>query len=190
MTLMTNNNTAVHTTPSLPISKYGDPVLRKKVDMVDDFTNIPEMAKQMFKTMKEEHGIGLAANQLGWSFNLMVIDTSDCEEEADAGIYIFVNSKISETKGEAIMEEGCLSIPEIRAEIKRPETIFLEYQDLDQNFHKRYFSGLTSRAIQHEIDHLNGKLFIDFLPQATRVLLTKRLLEISKMGKPSSGLIL
>ena len=88
------------------------------------------------------------------------------------------------------MEEGCLSIPEIRAQIKRPETIMLRYQDVEQKFHEVYFSGLTSRVIQHESDHLNSKLFIDFLSQTKRMLINKRLLEISKTGKPSAGIIL
>ena len=138
--------------------------------------------------MVKEHGIGLAANQVGWSLNLMVIDTSNYEEEGDT--CVFINSEIIHSEGEVIMEEGCLSIPNIRAEIKRPEEIIIKYQDLEQNIHERSCSGMTSRAIQHEMDHLNGKLFIDYLSQAKRMILNKRLLEISKSGEPSTGIIL
>ncbi len=94
--------------------------------------------------------------------NLLVVDTRNYDEE-EGKQYIFLNAEIIHSEGEAIMEEGCLSIPGIRAQIKRPETIQLKYQDIEQKFHQRYFSGFISRVIQHEIDHLNGKLFIDYL---------------------------
>ena len=174
----------------LPVIKYGDSLLRKKVKPVENFTHISEMVEKMFATMSKENGIGLAANQIGFSYNILVIDTRNCESEEQGKSYIFVNSEILSTKGESIMEEGCLSVPDIRAEIKRPETILLRYQDLDKKHHKKHFSGLVSRVIQHEIDHLNGKFFIDYLSPAKRMLIHKRLLEISKTGNPSSGIIL
>ena len=175
---------------TLKILKYGDPILRKKVEYVTDFTNLPYLAEQMFHTMHEENGIGLAANQVGYSLNLLVLDTSniECEEETKAAI--LVNTEIIRLKGSSIMEEGCLSVPEIRAEIKRPETIIIKYQDLEQNFHEETFTGLVSRVIQHELDHLNGKLFVDYLSPAKKILINKRLLEISKNGSPSTGIIL
>ena len=172
---------------SLPVLKYGNPILRKKVCIVKDFAIIPELIKEMYKTIEAEHGIGLAANQVGLSINLMVIDTRNLEDD-EGESFIFVNSEILESQGEIIMDEGCLSIPDIRAEIKRPETIILKYQDIEQRFHEKQFSGLTSRVIQHEMDHLNGKLFIDYLPQTKRILLNKRLLELSKVRKPSAGI--
>jgi peptide deformylase len=88
------------------------------------------------------------------------------------------------------MEEGCLSVPDIRAEIERPETIILKFQDLEQNFHEKTFNGLISRVIQHELDHLKGKLFVDYLSPGKKMLIKKRLLEISKNGSPSTGIIL
>ena len=185
---MNQNSPQARLIDTLPVLKYGNPILRKKVRTIEDFTSIPKMVEQMFETMKTEHGIGLAANQVGWGLNLMVIDTRNHEEGGDT--YIFINAEILHTEGESIMEEGCLSIPDIRAEIKRPETIILKYQDLEQTFYKKHFSGLISRAIQHELDHLNGKLFIDYLSQTKRMLINKRLLAISKTGKPSSGIIL
>ena len=187
---MNQNNQQTDSTTFLSILKYGDPILRKKVLQIDDFTIIPEMVEQMFHTMAKEHGVGLAANQVGWRFNLMVIDTHNCEGEEGGEACIFINSEILTEEGEVIMEEGCLSVPDIRANIKRAEAITLKYQDINQNFHERYFSGFISRVIQHEMDHLNGKLFIDYLPLTKRMLINKRLLEISKKGKPSSAIIL
>ena len=83
-----------------------------------------------------------------------------------------------------------MSVPDIRADINRPETITLQYQDLDQNIHENTFRGIVSRVIQHELDHLQGKLFIDYLPPAKKLLINKRLSEITKKGSPSTGIIL
>jgi len=176
--------------PILKIFKYGDPILRKKVEDITDFTKLPHLVEQMFNTMYEEHGIGLAANQVGYSLNLLVLDTSCLEGEEDSKPYIFINSKIIESEGSTIIEEGCLSVPDIRAEIERPETIIIKFQDLEQNFHEETFNGLISRVIQHELDHLKGKLFVDYLSPGKKMLIKKRLLEISKNGSPSTGIIL
>jgi len=176
--------------PTLKIFKYGDPILRKKVEVITDFTNLPYLVEQMFNTMYEEHGIGLAANQVGYSLSLLVFDTSSLEGEEDSKPYIFINSEIIESEGSTIMEEGCLSVPDIRAEIERPETIIIKFQDLEQNFHEESFNGLISRVIQHELDHLKGKLFVDYLSPGKKMLIKKRLLEISKNGSPSTGIIL
>ena len=174
----------------LPILKYGDPILRKKAELVTDFSSLPQMAEQMFDTMYEEKGIGLAANQVGWFIHLVVVDTSNMEGEEDSHPYVFINSEIVKTEGSVIIEEGCLSVPEIRAEIKRPETIILRYQGFDENYQEETFTGLVSRVIQHELDHLIGKLFVDYLSPAKRMLINKRLLEISKTGKSATGIIL
>jgi len=176
--------------PTLKILKYGDPILRKKVENVSDFTNLPDLVEQMFNTMYEGSGIGLAANQVGYSLNLLILDTSCLEGEEDSKPYILINTEIIGSGGSTIMEEGCLSVPDIRAEIKRPETIKIKFQDLEQNFHEETFTGLISRVIQHELDHLNGKLFVDYLSPAKQMLIKKRLLEISKNGSPSTGIIL
>ena len=174
----------------LAILKYGNPLLRKKVKDVLDFDHLAEFVERMFITMRNEGGIGLAANQVGESISLMVIDTSYTAGEEGNDKYCIINSKIIKTEGAVIAEEGCLSIPDIRAEIKRPEIITLQYQDLNQEVHKKIFSGLVSRVIQHELDHLAGKLFVDYLSPSKRTLIHKRLLEISKSGKPSTGIIL
>ena len=185
---MKNQTTPVRTI--LPILKYGDPILRKKAELVTDFSSLPQMAEQMFDAMYEEKGIGLAANQVGWCINLLVMDATNMEGEEYSHPYVFINSKIIKTEGSVIVEEGCLSVPEIRAEIKRPETIILRYQDFDENYQEETFTGLVSRVIQHELDHLKGKLFVDYLSPAKRMLINKRLLEISKTGRPTTGIIL
>ena len=176
--------------PTLKILKYGDPLLRKKVEDVSDFRNLPYLAEKMFNTMHKEGGLGLAANQIGYSLNLVILDTSNLEGEEDCKPYILINTEIIRLNGSSIMEEGCLSVPDIRAEIERPETIILKFQDLEQNFYEESFTGLLSRVIQHELDHLNGKFFVDYLSPAKKILIKKRLLEISKNGSPSTGIIL
>ena len=180
----------VTTKTTLKIIKYGDPILRKKVEDVSDFRNLPYIAEQMFNTMHKESGIGLAANQIGYSLNLLVINTSILEGEENTKPFILINAEIIGLKGSSIMEEGCLSVPDIRAEIERPETIIIKFQDLEKNFHEESFTGLLSRVIQHELDHLNGKFFVDYLSPAKKILIKKRLLEISKNGSPSTGIIL
>ena len=165
-------------------------MLRKKAEIITDFLSLPQMAEQMFDAMYKEKGIGLAANQIGWCINLLVMDTGNMEGEEDSHPYVFINSEIIKTEGSVVIEEGCLSVPEIRAEIKRPETIILRYQGFDENYQEETFTGLVSRVIQHELDHLKGKLFVDYLSPAKRMLINKRLLEISKTGRPTTGIIL
>ena len=176
--------------PLLSIVKYGDTILREKVKDIYDFSQLPVLVEQMFATMSNENGIGLAANQVGWKINLLVINTYHSEQDDINKSHVLINSRIISSHGESVMEEGCLSVPEIRAKIKRPDRITVQYQDLDSDFHEKSFSGLISRVIQHEMDHLNGKLFIDYLSQTKRILINKRLLEISKSGSPSTGIIL
>ena len=187
---MKNQKQTTKSNSILSIVKYGDPILRKKVKGVTDFTSLPDMTEKMFNTMYEEGGIGLAANQVGWSLNLLILDTSNLEGGENIEPSIFINSNIIKTEGSIVLEEGCLSVPDIRADINRPETITLRYQDLDQNFHENTFSGIVSRVIQHELDHLQGKFFIDYLPPAKRSLINKRLSEIAKKGRPSTGIVL
>lgn len=173
----------------LPVVKYGDPILRKKTSKVDDFTNLDSLIDDMFDTMYEEEGIGLAANQVGQNLNLMVLDVSHLEGFETVEPMVLINSKIVDTEGEIEIEEGCLSIPEIRASINRPETITLSFNNENGVEKTEKYSGMMSRVIQHEIDHLNGKFFTDYLSPAKRKLIHNRLLEIAKTGKPSTGVI-
>mgnify|MGYP000007562651 FL=1 len=143
----------------LDVVHYGNPILRKECKPVTDYKILPEIIENMFDTMYEEEGIGLAANQVGIDLNLMIIDVSHTDETEDA--CIFVNGEIIDTSGSSEMEEGCLSIPEVRLPIKRPEKIRFKYQLADGTEHIDEFSGLLGRAIQHEMDHLKGVFIID-----------------------------
>ena len=182
----------------LPVVKYGDSILRKKVNKVTDFSQLNNLIEDMFDTMYYERGIGLAANQVGVNLAILVFDIGDNEfddEEIDddkltSHPRIFINPKIIETRGECSMEEGCLSVPEIRAEVVRAETIVLQYDDLSAESYSETFTGLSARVILHEIDHLNGKFFTDYLSKSKRMLIQKRLQEIALTGTPSTGIIL
>ena len=142
----------------MDIIQYGHPILRKKCEKVTDFDAIPKLIGDMFDTMYEEEGIGLAANQVGVDLNLMIIDVSHTEETDE--IHTLINGEIIDSSGSSEMEEGCLSIPEVRLPIKRPEKIRFKYQLPDGSEHIDEFSGLLGRAIQHEMDHLKGVFII------------------------------
>ncbi len=168
----------------LDVVHYGDPILRKTCALVTDFTALPELVDNMFDTMYEEDGIGLAANQVGVDLNLMVIDVTHTEETDVT--HVFVNGKIIDSWGESTFEEGCLSIPDVRLEVARPEFIKFKYQDIDGTRHEEEISGLLGRAIQHEIDHLNGVLIIDRVSQIMRLLVQKQLKEIARESRKAS----
>jgi peptide deformylase len=182
----------------LPLIKYGDPILRKKVDKVIEFSELDSLVNDMFDTMYHERGIGLAANQVGVNLAILVFDIGNyelSEEEVNENEFtseprVFINPLITDSIGECLMEEGCLSVPEIRAEIMRPETITMQFQDMDQNTYFENFSALSARVLLHEIDHLNGKFFTDYLSPSKRMLIQKRLKEIALTGTPSTGIIL
>jgi len=174
----------------LPIVKYGDPILRRKVKLVTDFTNLDNLVKDMLDTMGNESGIGLAANQVGMDMNLLVLDISGFEDEDDVDPRVFVNIDIIKEEGEIEIEEGCLSIPDIRASIVRAETITIEYQDLKGKIKTEIFTGLAARVILHEYDHLIGKYFTDYLPSSQKTVIQKRLKEISETGFPSVSVTL
>ena len=143
----------------LNIVQYGAPILRKECKPVTDYSVLPKIIEGMFDTMYEEEGIGLAANQVGFDMNLMIIDVSHTDEVDEA--HIFVNGQILDSFGESELEEGCLSIPEIRLPIKRPESIRFKYQLPDGSDQTEEFGGLLARAIQHEVDHRKGVFTID-----------------------------
>ncbi|MEJ2545124.1 MAG: peptide deformylase, partial [Calditrichaceae bacterium] len=138
----------------------GDSILRKKTTDIDKFdNNLQLIINEMIDTMHKEDGIGLAAPQVGLDKSLLVIDISSIDDSEEPTA--FINPEIINSSGEAVYEEGCLSIPGVREEVLRPEEIILKYQDADGNNHKETFSGWKSRVLQHEIDHLNGVLFVD-----------------------------
>ena len=163
----------------LEVVHYGDPILRKKCKLVTDFEKLPVLIEDMFDTMYEENGIGLAANQVGVDLNLFIIDISDFEKEGKC-IHVFINGEILDTSGESWFEEGCLSIPDVRLDVKRPETITFKYQDESGDEHTEEISGLLARAIQHEIDHLNGVFIVDRVTVTTKMTVNKTLKSIEK----------
>ncbi|MCK4577182.1 MAG: peptide deformylase [Candidatus Marinimicrobia bacterium] len=172
----------------LPVIKYGDPILRQKTRPVEDRQQVLDLVDDMFDTMYEEEGMGLAANQINVDLNFMVVDISHTDE--DEGPRVIINAEVVESSGSSDLEEGCLSIPEIRATITRPETVLLRYEDEHGQEHEEHFDRLLSRVIQHEVDHLTGIFFTDYLTPAKHSLIDKRLSEIAETGAPSTGIIL
>jgi len=164
------------------IVHYGDPILRKKCDSLKDFSNIDPLLDDMFDSMYEAEGIGLAANQIGLDMNLFIIDITHTEETETP--HVFINSKIISKYGdEGVYQEGCLSLPGISLNILRPEKVTLKYQTPDEEWHEDEFEGLLSRAIQHETDHLNGIYIIDRVSEIEKIQYQTELKEIEKISK-------
>ena len=139
----------------LPLHLLGSPVLRQhsaEVKTVDD--EVRQLVADLFETMDAARGVGLAANQVGVARRVAVVD-------ADGDRFVMIDPAIVETEGRSTAEEGCLSIPEIYGDVTRPERVVLEALDLDGNRYRKEATGLKARAIQHEIDHLDGILFLD-----------------------------
>ncbi len=165
----------------LPIYLYGDPIFKKparKLTDIDD--NFIETLKDMFETMEVADGIGLAATQVGIPYSFAVIDVSIYEEYKDFKRMVIINPEIVYSSGEEIMEEGCLSIPGIRAEIIRPAKVVLRYQDIDFKTNEIECEGLLARVVQHEVDHLYGKFFIDYLSPVNLKMLKPKLTKIKR----------
>ena len=166
-----------------PIVAYGDPVLKKvAVDIEKETTDVKQLAEDMFETMYESHGVGLAAPQIGKSIRMFVVDAEPLDEENLKGFKkVFINPTIVEESGnEWAFEEGCLSIPGIRADIYRKERIKIRYFDTDWNEHTDVFDGYAARVIQHEYDHIQGVLFTDYLSAMKKRLLKSKLSDISR----------
>lgn len=150
----------------LPITTYGTEILRKKTKPVSDINiEIINLVDNMFYTMNIAEGIGLAAPQVNQNISLAIVDISKIEDYKDYKPLVIINPNITDKYGESLINEGCLSIPEVRGDVKRPEKIYLEYIDINGKEIKQEYSGLMARVLQHEIDHLNGKLFIDYLSE-------------------------
>lgn len=169
----------------LPIVAYGDPVLRKMgADITKDYPGLDKLIDDMFETMEKAKGVGLAAPQVGKAIRLFVIDSNKMydEDEKPEGIReVFINARIIEESGDEWgYEEGCLSIPGIRENVYREEDIIIQYYDRNFKFQEKKLTGLTARVVQHEYDHIEGKLFIDHLKPLKKSLLKGRLEKISK----------
>lgn len=153
---------------------YGNPILKKKCKPVTDFSDLDSLINDMFDTMYEENGIGLAANQIDVDLQLFVVDISDIDEEGES-IHVFANAEIIESEGESWMNEGCLSVPDVRLDVKRPSKIILKYQDRNGKKFTNEFDELLARVIQHEVDHLNGNLIINRVSKAEKISVSKKL---------------
>jgi peptide deformylase len=169
-----------------PIIAYGDPVLRRKAPSIepDEYPHIKALIDNMFETMYGAHGVGLAAPQVGLSMRLFVIDASVFADD-DASLKdfkrVFINACILDESGEEWpFNEGCLSIPEIREDVYRKQNVKLSYYDENWKHHEETFSGMAARVVQHEYDHIEGKLFTDKLSPLRKRLIEKRLNDISK----------
>jgi peptide deformylase len=178
----------------LPIVAYGDPVLKREADEIDEnYEGLSQLIEDMFETMYQASGVGLAAPQIGKSIRLFIVDASpfadgDDEEEKDPkaeGLAdfkkVFINPIIEEENGEDwSFQEGCLSIPAIREDVYRKEKIKISYYDENFDFHEETLEGYAARVVQHEYDHIEGILFTDHLSPLKKRLLTKKLNNISK----------
>jgi peptide deformylase len=153
----------------LPIYLYGAGVLRKKAKPVRELDEtVIELIHNMFETMYHANGVGFAANQVGDLNRVIVIDISDTEEGKGTRPMVLINPEVLSREGESSLEEGCLSIPGVRDIVSRPEKLGVKFKDGDFQNATIQAPGLLGRVIQHEIDHLNGVLFIDHLSAAKR----------------------
>ncbi|HMB62345.1 MAG TPA: peptide deformylase [Eudoraea sp.] len=177
---------------TLPIVAYGDPVLRKKgVEIQKDHPNLKKLIANMWETMYKASGVGLAAPQVGLPLRLFMVDTApfaDDEEisEEEQNIFknfkkVFINAKMEEESGKDWpFNEGCLSIPDIREDVTRKDTITISYVDENFKFHRESYEGVLARVIQHEYDHIEGILFTDKLSPLKKRLIRGKLANISK----------
>jgi peptide deformylase len=177
----------------LPIVAYGSPILRMVSREIDkNYPGLEKFIEDMWETMYASNGVGLAAPQVNKDIRLFVVDSSQIfenQEEEDKGKYpdepgikkVFINANIKALNGrEWVYNEGCLSIPKIREDVTRNEEITIEYYDEAFEQHTDIFNGLTARIILHEYDHIEGKLFIDYLKPLKRKLMKGKLDDISK----------
>ena len=169
----------------LPVYAYGQKVLKKKAEKIDsDYEGLTELIENMWETMYNARGVGLAAPQIGKSIRLFLVDTEQIEDQEDVTKPIkkaFINAQMIDETGDPISyEEGCLSIPDIRGDISRNRDIRIEYYDENFEKHEESFSGFTARVIQHEYDHLEGKLFTEKLQTLKKRLIKRKLENIRK----------
>ncbi len=171
----------------LPVYVYGMSVLRKVAQEIDEnYEGLDQLIEDMFDTMRVSDGVGLAAPQIGRSIRLFMVDASqmeDIDDEPDIQSFkkVFINPYIVDKQGDKwAFTEGCLSIPNIHEDVMRPSIVKIEYYDRNWEFHEEEYDGVKARIIQHEYDHLNGRLFVDRINPLRRKLLAPRLYAISK----------
>jgi peptide deformylase len=181
----------------LPIVVYGDPVLRKKgIDIDKNYEGLDQLIKDMFDTMHNANGVGLAAQQVGKAIRLFIVDAtpfSETDEDGESELSkeeleevkdfkkVFINPRILEEEGEEWkFNEGCLSIPKLREDVLRKPEITIEYFDEKFKKHTEHYDGIIARIIQHEYDHIEGVLFTDKISPLKRKLIAGKLTDISK----------
>ncbi len=167
------------------IVAYGDPVLRKKAKALEKGVDVKQLAKAMLVTMDLAGGIGLAAPQIGKSIRLFVVDLNRWLKESGSDQEhrkVLVNPvlKVDETIAPSTFQEGCLSIPNILVDVPRKESITISYFDVNWQLHQEQWSGFPARIIQHEYDHLEGKLHIDYASSSKKMLFIDKLAAISQ----------
>ena len=163
---------------------YPDPLLRKKSQLINKVGyEEKKLSKNMFEIMKDSIGIGLAAPQIGELKRIITIQIKDLEKKIDKSYALFNPEILWYSEDDVLMEEGCLSVPRQFAEIKRPQKIRVRYLDISNKTVERDVDGVESRVIQHEIDHLEGKLFIDYLSSLKRNIIIKKLKKLKKLGE-------
>lgn len=144
----------------LKVRLYGDPCLRRKSQTVDSVGPAERMlVNSMLQTMYAQKGVGLAAPQVGINWRIFVADIGE-------GSMVFINPRIVKKAGKAVMEEGCLSIPDVHIQVKRADQIWVQFVDENNHRHERSLEGLMARVVQHETDHLNGKMIVDYASSA------------------------
>lgn len=169
----------------LPIYVYGHPVLRKVSENINkDYEGLDKLIKDMWQTMYETDGVGLAAPQVGKNIRLFVIDSdpfSELDPKAANFKKVFINAEILEREGEEwAMTEGCISVPNIHEDVFRKDKVKIKYLDENWEEHIEEYDGYVARVIQHEYDHIEGKLFVDHLSGLKKRLLKGKLSAISK----------
>jgi peptide deformylase len=166
-----------------PIVMYGDPVLRQRAADIEHGSDLKQLIEDMFETMHEASGIGLAAPQIGKSLRLFVVDGTVLEDEPGMEDFkkAFINPVMLEELGTPWeFEEGCLSIPNIREKVSRKAELKIRYYDENWTLKEETYDGMKARIIQHEYDHIEGKMFVDYLTPLKRRLLKGKLADISK----------
>lgn len=168
----------------LPVFAFGHPVLTKVAEPIQqDYPDLNDLLSNMWETMYNANGIGLAAPQIGLSIRIFLVDTTQLDEkEEKPGIKkVFINAEIIEEDGDDwSYEEGCLSIPKVTGMVERPERVTIKF--LDENFeeHEETFEGMNARVIQHEYDHIDGILFTEYLKPLKKRLIKRKLEQIKK----------
>jgi peptide deformylase len=166
-----------------PIVKYGDPVLEREAEEVTEFgtPELDQFLEDMFESMYAAKGVGLAAPQIGFSRKITVIDVSNAENPADK--LVLINPKILRVEGKQVGEEGCLSIPTFREQVKRAKRVTVRAQDAKGDFFEKTGEDLLARAFLHETDHLYGKRYISHISALKRDLIRRKVRKLVKAGE-------